>query len=398
VKLCTKCRSLDSGAAVFTPERILADPSLERAKAILDAADGDYLARMIKAGGPWSLLKEVVTSPGPIVHDRLDKAGTASSTRSLRAFLVAVGILPPRNEALHALEEWVVRRSELIRGTEDRNAFIRFARWRHLRRSRTGPLNSAQADGHRYELSVVFAYIDDLHTHGRTLRTATQQHLERWLAAGTPERRRVNLFLNWCRTSSINRNLNPPIRLRSASSLTPRRLAEATQAELLSTMLAPETPLDPALRLAASLVLLYGIRTHQIVGLRTSDIIEDGRGTSVRIGDEPLRLPTALAGWAQQIGSASVVGRFGGRSRDAEWIFPSPLHGRAVSPQTLGNRLRAIGVSPGDARGSAVSQLALQLPPAVLSRLLGVAPRTATGWVAAVSASQSRYVPAVLGR
>jgi len=72
-------------------------------------------------------------------------------------------------------------------------------------------------------------------------------------------------------------------------------------------------------------------------------------------------------------------------------LFPSRLPGHPISAAALGNRLRAIGVEPNAARSTALIQLPLQLPPAVLGRLIGVRARTATRWNAAIAASQACY-------
>ena len=98
-----------------------------------------------------------------------------------------------------------------------------------------------------------------------------------------------------------------------------------------------------------------------------------------------------LAGYVLDAAAPSSVARFGGVTEDREWIFPSRLPGHPISATTLGDRLRAIGVEPGAARNTALVQLALQQPPGVLGRLIGVRVRTATRWIAAIAASQARY-------
>jgi hypothetical protein len=81
------------------------------------------------------------------------------------------------------------------------------------------------------------------------------------------------------------------------------------------------------------------------------------------------------------------VARFGGVAEDHDWLFPSRLPGYPIDTTTLGNRLRGIGVEA----NAALVPLALQLPPAVLGRLIGVRPRTATRWNATIAAGQTRY-------
>jgi hypothetical protein len=76
-----------------------------------------------------------------------------------------------------------------------------------------------------------------------------------------------------------------------------------------------------------------------------------------------------------------------GTRTDDRWLFPGPLPDTPISSHTLSDRMRAICVEPAAARSTALVDLALRLPPTVLSRLIGVRPHTAVEW----AASQARY-------
>ena len=228
------------------------------------------------------------------------------------------------------------------------------------------------------------------HDHDLTLRTMTKRHLEQWLAPNTGPRLRIGIFIRWRQISSINRTLNPPPRRRSSTVLS-SGISETRCLELLQTVLDPDAHLTAELRLAASLVLLYGIRLHHIAKLPSNCVLTVDKQVTINVGDDPLILPEPLAGYALDAASPSIVARFGGVAEDHDWLFPSRIPGYPISAATLGDRLRAIGVEPAAARNTALVQLALQLPPAVLGRLIGVRPRTATRWNAAIAASQARY-------
>ncbi|WP_146069236.1 hypothetical protein [Arthrobacter sp. ZGTC412] len=59
----------------------------------------------------------------------------------------------------------------------------------------------------------------------------------------------------------------------------------------------------------------------------------------------------------------------------------------------MGRWLGAIGLEPAAARSTAMGQLAMQLPPAILARLTGITVARAAVWHAATSASQARNLP-----
>jgi hypothetical protein len=60
------------------------------------------------------------------------------------------------------------------------------------------------------------------------------------------------------------------------------------------------------------------------------------------------------------------------------WLFPGRHAGRLAGPVVLGERLRAIGIEPIRMRNTARAQLAAEIPPALLSELIGVNATTAT--------------------
>lgn len=96
--------------------------------------------------------------------------------------------------------------------------------------------------------------IDD---QGLGLRTVTQPDIDHWLAQGNSDRRRVRVFLSWCRTNAITVSLK--VQSRPGPDLpVPYALLEHEQRALLRRILDPAQIFDPGTRLAAGLVLVYG--------------------------------------------------------------------------------------------------------------------------------------------
>jgi len=68
------------------------------------------------------------------------------------------------------------------------------------------------------------------------------------------------------------------------------------------------------------------------------------------------------------------------RPVDQPWLFPGRTPGRPRSARQLRTRLAAYGLPARRGRDSALLNLAGQMPPAVLSQVLGVDINTADGW------------------
>lgn len=65
--------------------------------------------------------------------------------------------------------------------------------------------------------------------------------------------------------------------------------------------------------------------------------------------------------------------------------------GRHLDPSTLTSRLNAIGIDPRPVRLAAISQLARDVPPAMLISVLGVSANTATRWTATSGGAWAPY-------
>jgi hypothetical protein len=70
-------------------------------------------------------------------------------------------------------------------------------------------------------------------------------------------------------------------------------------------------------------------------------------------------------------------------------LFPGGQPGRPISSYQLAERIRQLGISPGQARSTALLQLATDLPAAVLARMLGI--HIAVAWQRASSGDWTNY-------
>ncbi len=80
-----------------------------------------------------------------------------------------------------------------------------------------------------------------------------------------------------------------------------------------------------------------------------------------------------------------------GSPQQTAWLFPGHLPGRPITPATLGERLRALGIYAQASRRAALLDLAAHLPAAVLADLLGIHQNTAAKWMHQTGGDWSRY-------
>jgi hypothetical protein len=129
-----------------------------------------------------------------------------------------------------------------------------------------------------------------------------------------------------------------------------------------------------------------------------------GGATPVR--PEPVLFETMLAGWrCQQLsrrlrsslieGRERLVRRFATTSR---WLFPGLLPGRPITAKRLADRLRTLGIPTQAARRATLTDLAAQLPAAVLADLFNLHPTTAVKWMRQAGGDWTRYAAAELTR
>lgn len=391
-RLCRECLFHGKIRDVFNQDVLRKQPSLAGTRDALLAADTTHWSRFFAGVTTWPLLKRMLAEDSVITHESLDSYGTPDQIKILRSFLVTTGALPVRDERVVALEAWISSTAEQIGRDEDRRSFVRFARWRHLRQARLKALTESQLGWRRRELILVSRFLHSLHASGSTLQTATQAHMDTWLAAGTKDRTRIRPFLQWCRDNAITGIVHLPV-LPAQSLPKTAALGEDQRQRLLREVLDPAMELDPGLRLAAGLVLVYGSRPHELAGVRLHDFVAEKDTIYIRFGSEPLQLPKTLEIHARAAIAARSVARFGGIGEDHDWLFPGPIHGRPVTTSTMIRWLSAIGLEPAPARSTAMGQLAMQLPPVILARLTGITVARAAVWHAATSASQARNLP-----
>ena len=79
-------------------------------------------------------------------------------------------------------------------------------------------------------------------------------------------------------------------------------------------------------------------------------------------------------------------------------LFPGGQPGRPISSYQLGERLRRLGLRPGQSRSTALFQLATDLPAALLARMLGIHITVAVAWQRASAGDWTSYAAEISRR
>jgi hypothetical protein len=183
---------------------------LEPVVLVLTGAENPYrILRWLRRGPAVRLLGRLALGPGALNHESLDLLPQRAATAYVRGLLVTAGILPPRDENLALLTNWIARTvadlparyANLIRPFAEGH-IIRDAR----RRSARGRYTYAAHKGDCSNVAAAIDFLNRLDSPYLSLRRLQQPHLDAW-ATDRPTLRTCSIpFLRW----STARRLCPP--------------------------------------------------------------------------------------------------------------------------------------------------------------------------------------------
>ena len=101
---------------------------------------------------------------------------------------------------------------------------------------------------------------------------------------------------------------------------------------------------------------------------------------SLRLGHAPILLPAPLDELALDLVAARKGHATVGHSDATPWLFPGGRPGCPIGAHQLMVRRHRLGIRVRPARTAALLQLATELPPVVLARLLDLHPTVAAAW------------------
>lgn len=396
---CSRCGLRERLDTLFAGTDGHVRPELQMLYQALDGLDRPSSAlRWVSSSTVVTVLGEIASGERPLTHVALDELPPTKTLAHLRAVLVATTALPVRDEHLAQLEAWITRTVAARPDPVDRQLLQRYALWHVLRRlrqrTRTTSTTAAQASAARVNIYGAAAFLDWLAERQLSLATCSQRHLDEWMVAATiAQQGRTGPFVRWARREKLTR-LDFPATAWSG----PTGVLDAEGRWEQARRLIHDDVVPTDQRVAGLLVLLYAQQVAAISRLTIDDITDRDGETRIRLGREPVVLPAPLADLVRQVVKARIGHAKIGADAASRWLFPGGRPGQPISAFRLTERLRQIGLYAGQARSTALFQLASEMPAAILARLLGIHISVAVKWQRASAGDWTAYAADVSRR
>ena len=333
-----------------------------------------------------------------LTHRALDELPAGKTVEHLRAVLAAIGTLPERDEQMSRLERWTAWVIAERPDPGQQQLLQRYAVWHVTRRlrARLGGSHAThnQVVAAQRHIKAAAALLDWLSARDLTLATARQGDLERWLASTQATHRTdVGNFVRWARKQKLTSLGFAATRWGGPAGVidTEARWDQARR-------LLRDATLKPEDRAAGLLVLLYAQWPATISQLTLGHVQATGDQVRIRLGREPVVLPEPLDALVLQLAATRRGHAAIGDQGTSAWLFPGGQPGRPISAFRMSERLRQLGIRPGQARSAALFQLATDLPAAVLARMLGIHISVAVAWQRAAAGDGAAYAAEISRR
>ncbi|MFZ1996632.1 MAG: hypothetical protein WAU75_21140 [Solirubrobacteraceae bacterium] len=318
----------------------------------------------------------------PISHEALDQHDVGQATAYLRSWLVAHDVLPPREELLARYERWAQRALEQLGDHPDRTHVAAYARWKigsdYARKLRTGRARPSSSRGYYANLRAAISFTRWLHDNQLTLEQAKQAHVDDWLNGPPSRALPTRAFLTWAHTSGLIPAMHVPRPAPRTTNTPIDHTIRLRQARLLL----HDEQVEASIRIAGTLLLLYGQLITRVVRLRTTDIqIDQHENVHLWLGEDPIAVPESLA----------TLLRHQREQTNGPWLFPGAKPGMHIGSERVRRRLRQLGINPRTARPGALLALAISVPAPILAELLGYHNDTTNHWRREAAGDWARY-------
>ena len=389
---CPDCRlSLRLRELMTGPDGAI-HPALHPLKEALAATDPPGTALRWLAKEPVAtILADIASGHRQLTHAALDELPQRTILAHLRSVLVATGTLPPRDEQMARLERFLDNVLATRTNPGQREILHRYAVWHLLRRLRRR--NNGQATTHE-QYAVVHQHVraavvllDWLAAQHLTLGSCGQADLDRWLSGSEASHRyQAGHFVRWAARQRLTALSFPATRWQGPA----RALDDQARWQAARRLLHDDT-LGARDRLAGLLVLLYAQPVARISRLTTGHVTVHDTTVRLHLGSAPITLPGPVADLTRQLLEGKRGHATTGTGGPSPWLFPGGQPGRPIHATHLGQRLKDLGIQPGQARSTALFQLATELPAGLLARMLGIHIDVAVAWQRASAGDWMNY-------
>ena len=379
---CARCLINTRLAELMGPASRPLPPGLQALRNELATAEHPVTAtRWLTKPAIAPVLSDLASGRMPLTHQAFDELPATPALAHLRQTLVAVGALPQRDEELIRLEVFLAALADSQPGTERRQLLHRYLIWHLIRRLRSR--NNGRPATRQQSLTIrrlargAVAFLDWLNARDLTLSSCQQADLDQWRADGSAVyRQEAGRFIRWARGSKLTAGYLAA----SPRWNGPARLLDHQHRWDIARQLLHDASLKPEDRLAGLLVLLYAQGPTAISRMTLSQVQADETSVRLCLGRTPVQLPEPLATLARTAAANRKGHATIGAAQPSHWLFPGGQPGRPVSTARLTERLADLGIRPGQARSTALFQLAAEIPAAILARTLGIHTDVAVTW------------------
>jgi hypothetical protein len=335
------------------------------------------------------ILADLASGKLPATHQALDAHPSRRAAGFLRQMLTAGGVLPPRDEDFARTEQWLTSLLAAIEPAAGRRIARAYATWQVMRRLRASAGHAARPRTYtahaRRNIRAAASFLTWIHGRGRTLGTCQQPDIEAWLATG-PAACQARDFLSWAARHRHCQAFPVPGPVRASGTA-----ASQDQRWALTARLLHDDTLDLTDRAAGCLLLLYGQQLSRIAAMTTSQVTSRDGTVLICFGDHEIPVPEPLAVILTELIRSGRTHTGTGSPSITPWLFPGGLPGQPITAARLSARLHALGIYAMAYRRATLTDLAAQLPAAVLADLLHLSRGTATRWVNQAGGDWSRY-------
>jgi integrase len=387
---CERCSLRRRAAALLT------GPGGDVPAALVPVFEAICAARTPKSALNWlrrdggaAILGQLAAGTLPATHEALDAHPRRRAADHLRQTLVAGAVLPPRDEELARTGQWVTGVLAAIKPAPGRRLLQAYATWHVMRRLRASASKDSRPRTYtahaRNNIRAAADFTTWLAGHGRSLQQCRQADIDHWLATG-PAACQVRDFLTWAAARGHCPVLHVPRPARHAGTA-----ASQDQRWALAARLLHDDTLDLTDRAAGCLLLLYGQQLSRIAAMTTSQVTTHDGTVHIRFGDHDVPVPEPLGLILTDLIRTGRSHAATGSPATTPWLFPGSLPGQPITASRLGQRLNILGIYAMAGRRAALTDLAAQLPAAVLADLLHLSPSAAVHWMHDAGADWTRY-------